>query len=177
MQGGPGRVLGRLGWEGWKGRDLRCGGRGSARLVAGGTTALAQSGRSRSDPGEIPPAWSRPAAGARPGHCSPRRRSALASCRERAVPAAPPIAPEPPHPQLTQCPALSSYQGGPSSLGSLQWECLLHGGCMVIPGQTSAPAGPSGATAGRCTFPARLEGLGRGKTAAALLEPFSLGNA
>ena len=65
-----------------------------------------------------------------------------------------------PHPQLTQCPALSSYPQrtvlpGLFAVGSVY--CTR--GCMVTPGQTSAPADPSGAAAGRlAAFPARLEG-------------------
>lgn len=142
---------------------MRCSGRGSAQFrAAGGARGfLAQSGRSRSDPGEIPPAWSQPAAGARPGHCSPRRRSALASCRERAVPTRSPQPLPSPAPTAHSVPStefLSSRRTvlpGLFAVGSVY--CIR--GCMVIPGQTSAPAGPSGATAGRlAAFPARLEG-------------------
>lgn len=162
-QGGPGRVLGRLRREGWRGEDLRGGGRGAALLrAAGGARGLlARTGRRRSDPGEIPPARSQPAAGARPGHCGPRRRSALAGCRERAVPA-PSGRSRAPHPRFTRCPGRlfpssrrAVFPGLFFAVGSVY--CTRGG--MVTPGQTSAPADPSGAAAGRlAALPARLEG-------------------
>lgn len=77
---------------------LRC------RAAGGARGSLERTRLRSSEPGEIPPAQSQPAAGTRPGHCGPRRRSALSSCRELAAPA--PSGPTRAlHPQLTQCPA------------------------------------------------------------------------
>lgn len=161
---------------------MRCGGRGSAQFrAAGGARGfLAQSGRSRSDPGEIPPAWSQPAAGARPGHCSPRRRSALASCRERAVPTRsqrPLPGPAPTAHSVPSTEFLSSADRPPWALCS--GECLLHKGMHGHPRTDLSSCRPIGC---RCRALSRLPrevggASGEGRQLPRSLEPFSLDNA